>query len=78
MIKFRAEGKDGPLIGLGLSQENMDRMTAGQPVHVKLEELGLEGDIVIFYGKTEDELQRTLQTLIGPVTEIRDGRIADA
>ncbi len=74
MIKFRGEGKNGPVIGLGLSQANVERMTAGQPVHVSLPELGLEGDIIIFYGKNEDELQQSVQVMIGPHTKVKDFR----
>lgn len=74
MIKFRAEGKNGPLIGLGLSQGNIERLVAGQPVHVKMLELGLEGDIIIFYGKNEDELKQSVQMMIGPRTEVTDTR----
>jgi len=59
MIKFKAEdGAGRPIVGLGLSEENVKRLKDGQPILVKLSDLGM-GDtvITIFYGKTEVEME---------------------
>jgi hypothetical protein len=56
MIKFIANlHTPNCLIGLGLSDENVKRLTAGQPILVDLLELGLpwSAKVVIFHGTTE-------------------------
>lgn len=75
MIKFTASGKGVTTIGLGLVEGNVERMRAGQPVYVRLSEMGFVGamgatTICIFLGKTEQELAETLKEFIGPETAI--------
>jgi hypothetical protein len=61
------------LIGLGLSRENINRLTAGQPIIVRGETLGVPHmDITIMFGETEALLAQEIKTagLIGPDTII--------
>lgn len=83
MIKFAASLKDGGLlIGLGLTDENVARLKAGQPMHITLAEmiasdvLAREVRIIIFHGKDEDTIHTLFERggLIGPSTEIVDKR----
>lgn len=72
MIKFRA-GKNGKLVGLGLSKINLKKLKAGQPILVDGSEIGIENDILIMYGTTENDIIRELQKngLIDRPTEIK-------
>lgn len=65
MLKFTGTSKDGrnnPLIGLGLSRENITRLAAGEPIEFKLRELAgccganPETTILIFFGETEESM----------------------
>lgn len=64
MIKFKA----GTLIGFGLSEENVKLLKKDRPIKVDLTTLGLSGnevkDILIFYGKTERDMERDMADLI--------------
>jgi len=59
MIKFagtkQVGGREIPVIGLGLSRANCERLLKDQPIVVQLDELvpTLEAEIVIFAGETE-------------------------
>ena len=64
MLKFRTTlGADGTsLVGLGLSEENIQRLKEGQPILIHGEEIGLpEIKIAIMYGKTEQTLYEDLK-----------------
>jgi hypothetical protein len=84
MIKMVANAKRGnrPLtvVLLGLSHQNLDRLKAGEPITVKGDDVHLPGaEIVIFSGKDERTMQREMQELIGPETDVRiDPRLGDA
>jgi hypothetical protein len=63
------------VIVIGISQGNVDRLQAGQPIYFDPAVLKIApgtpiGGITLFYGVDEAELARTLRTLIGPETEI--------
>ena len=64
MIKFAAQGKDGTtLVGFGLSEQNVEKLKAGQPIHVEGSQVGLEKvQVLIFYGKTEKEMYDNLKS----------------
>ena len=69
MIKFKAQGSDGPLLGFGLSEENIQKLKQGQPIAVDLAEMGCSrGRVLIFYGRTEKEMAQDLREFIGPET----------
>lgn len=61
----------------GLSRENITRLTAGEPIVIRLHEQGLTGpavSIVLCYGETEEALALELQEFIGPQTTVSDRR----
>lgn len=55
MIRAASRKQTGePVILLGVTEENVNRLKEGKPIRVDLAqfEVGLEGDLVILYGKT--------------------------
>lgn len=63
----------GNMIILGLSDENVKRLTNDQPIKFNLKELGLSDyDVFIFNGKTEQEMQKMMKDagLIHPTKTI--------
>lgn len=70
MIRFALETDDGPVFGLGISEENVRRLKAGQPIRVSLDEMGGDGVAMIFYGETERDLVDMIADGIGPDTDI--------
>lgn len=67
MIKFQGTGLDGvPIIGFGLSEANVQKLKEGMPVLIDVDHtkelLGVQARIVIFYGKTEEDMQEDLKT----------------
>jgi hypothetical protein len=60
----------GALAVLGLSAENLLRLQGGEPIHVRLEDLGEIPDgisprdvaIMVTYGETEEAIAREFQT----------------
>jgi hypothetical protein len=61
------------VIVLGLTRGNVDRLTAGQPVHIGADSHpGFPAGLVvtIFFGETERDLTDALRSLIGPETKI--------
>lgn len=76
MIKARikdASGKGkGDCIILGVSQENIDRLTTGQPIKVDLAEMEMKGEILIFFQETTGDLIKSIQPYLGKGTKIDD------
>ncbi len=68
MIKFRA----GELIGFGLSAENVKRLQAGEPIRFSLAEMGLPGEVLIFYGETEEAMAEWLKPHMGEGSRIHE------
>lgn len=63
----------GNMIILGLSDENVKRLTNDQPIKFNLKELGLSDmDVFIFHGKTEQVMQKMMKDagLIHPTKTI--------
>jgi len=63
----------GNMIMLGLSDENVKRLTNDQPIKFNLKELGLfDYEVVIFHGKTEQEMAKMMKDagLIHPTKTI--------
>jgi hypothetical protein len=58
MIKFRGEDNGKPLVGIGLSRKNCERLLAGDPIKFNLREVGLPLDIevLVFAGETEQSM----------------------
>lgn len=66
MIKAATRGAFGqPVLFLGLSGENVTRLAAGEPILIRpadMAALGLPAmDIVIHYGRTEDDIAAELE-----------------
>jgi hypothetical protein len=59
MIQFSGSDNDGKrFIGIGLSAENVRRIREGDPAVVDLTPHGFAGaEVVIFYGRTEQEME---------------------
>jgi hypothetical protein len=65
MIKFKCKGNDGAeLAGFGLSARNLELLMDGKPIFIKGAEVGIATDVVIFYGKTEKDMQEQLKSFI--------------
>lgn len=61
----------------GLSRENVTRLTAGQPIVIRLDQYGLTGpdvSIVLCFGETEEALALELREFFTPQTIIKDHR----
>jgi len=75
VIKFTATGQGVTLVGLGLEPANITKMQAGQPVRVRLSDLGFTGaagaiQIMIFTGESAAAMQESLKPFIGPDTVV--------
>ncbi len=62
----RNEESDRPTLVMGLSAENVRRLQAGKPISFDARELGIDCNIVIFAGETEDAMAAELETAFGP------------
>ena len=66
MLKATGTSKAGRrFVLLGLSDINLDKLREGKPIHVFGPEVGLDVDLVIFSGPTEDEMAKELEKLGG-------------
>jgi hypothetical protein len=74
VIKWRGKGKGRELIGLGLEEKNLERLRAGDPIHIFGGQMGLPFDILIYYGKDMAALLAMSKGAVGPDTVIRDER----
>lgn len=70
MIKAVASNTEEPLVILGLSDMNMEKLKEGRPIIVEMEELGLTGKILIIGGGTEDELVEMIRGKVPIENEI--------
>ena len=63
MIKFKGTKEDGtPIYGFGLSNKNLKRLKKGEPILINLTEMGEEGEVVIFWGPTEEDMVKKLRS----------------
>lgn len=64
----------GTTLVLGITEGNIIRMKKDEPVKVNLKEMGLDGsrvkDIVIFYGKDEQDLFNQIKPGVDPLKTI--------
>jgi len=70
-------GQSGNHYLIGISEENVRRLKAGDPIVFKLNEFGLTGPditIMICYGETEEKLALELKDVMGPQTKVTDYR----
>jgi len=74
VVKFSSSVNGKPVIGLGLSETNINKLREGMPILISTEDmkklLGVECSIMIMYGRTEKEITKTLEPLITPETDI--------
>jgi hypothetical protein len=75
MIKFAGTTpRKTPVIGLGLSRANCERLLAGQPIRIRTDEIvpELDAEIIIFAGETEAAMAAEFKRhgLIGPNTKV--------
>jgi hypothetical protein len=61
MIKAAGTAGGKPLMLLGLSGENVTRLVAGEPISFDAQQLGFPGNIMIMYGRTEDDIVTELR-----------------
>lgn len=61
MIRFAADRDGKPIFGFGLSEGNLRLLREKKPIIVDLEEMGGQGEVVIFWGETETQMQEELQ-----------------
>lgn len=78
MIKFRCD-RNKPLVGIGLTRLNLEKLMAGNAIYVHRKDLKINFDILIFFGKTEQEIIDNLKGLgmVDTFTKIREGSTAD-
>ena len=72
MLKARANGRDGELLIFGLSEMNLKKLKEGRPIQIDLTEMGLNGTMLIFYGKDEIAMAKQLEPFLGPDTKVFD------
>jgi hypothetical protein len=70
MIKAKATKEDGSsLLIFGLSKGNLKLLKQGRPIHIDLSEMGLPGEMLIFYGETELAMTKMMEPFLGPNTK---------
>ena len=74
MIKFKAVKEGVTLVGLGISERNVEYLKDAHPIVVKLKDLGIDRDIeiMIFYGATEEVMATELKSFINADTVIHE------
>jgi len=75
MVKFTSyNSKDSKhVLGLGLSEANIQKLKEGMPILIDDKQF-YDGQIIIMYGRTEEEMAEELGDLITKDTEIRDDK----
>jgi len=63
MIQFSGHADGGKrYVGIGLSAENLRRLRNGDPAVIDLTPHGYpDSEIIIFYGRTEDEMEAVIK-----------------
>jgi hypothetical protein len=60
VVKFLVITPEGPVLGLGISEQNVQRLRRGKPIVVHIGEAADLGDgtgrVVLFYGQSEDQM----------------------
>lgn len=74
MIKFLASSEGRPMIGLGLSRGNCEKLVAGKPIFIDLKVMMMavtnqpnlnEATILIFGGDSEADMQQQVESICG-------------
>jgi hypothetical protein len=62
MIKAVAENAGQPVVLIGLNEENVKALQMNMPLDVETAELGInDSRVIVFYGKTDEELKDMLE-----------------
>lgn len=65
------KAKQGNLMILGLSEENIDRLKKDEPISFNMKELGFPDiEVFIFTGKTEHEMKLLFKDKIHPLKTV--------
>lgn len=83
MLRASANTPNGPVIVAGLSDGNITRLKAGQPIRAELKSFGVDlpGSLTIFHGPTEADIEQMFRRhgLIGDETRVTvDPRVDQA
>lgn len=70
MIKLMASEEGVPLFGFGLSENNIKELKKGRPIRIDLKSMGAHGTVLIFYGKTEADMEKDLEPMMNPKTKV--------
>lgn len=60
MIRATGEANGRPFLILGVDRENINRLTAGKPIRVTMESVGIERDVLIIFGETLQDVTNEL------------------
>jgi hypothetical protein len=75
MIKAKAQRRDGSsFVVLGLTRRNTELLLAGKPIPVDLREMGIDCQVLIMGGETEDAMAAELKDFIDSKTIVDDQR----
>lgn len=73
MIKAKVTTDDGKnILVFGISAENITKLQEGNPIQIDLTEMGLDGEMLIFYGETTGDLIKKVTPFIGEETVVKD------
>lgn len=60
------------MLSMGLSNGNIRKLKEGKPIVIFGPEVGIEVDLMIFWGETDEKLVEMVKPFIGPETIVRD------
>lgn len=72
MLKARSTNGNRTLITLGLEAENIKRLKEGKPIHLHCDDLGFVGELLIFYGETQEDCVKIIAPYITEDTIVHD------
>jgi hypothetical protein len=61
VIKASGSINGKPFMLIGLSEENVTRLAAGEPILFDGAPFGYNGNVIVTYGRTEDDIRAELQ-----------------
>ena len=66
MLKAQLVSDEGDsLLVLGIDKENVKRLKEGDPIYFDLKPYGLNGKLLLYYGKDTNELKQILEDKLG-------------
>jgi len=74
MLKFLTMKDGKPLIGLGITEDNIRKLKEGMPIYISaadmLKDFNLDEGIMVFYGKTDQKLADILKPFMRSDTTV--------